>query len=70
MLIRIIPHTIKEIPDCGSFAVWFEDGRESIYFRWDDNAGRRSILKSVTMGREEALEAAREFARKEREKLG
>jgi hypothetical protein len=69
MRIRIIPHTIKEIPDCGSFEVWFEDGRESVYFRWDDNAGRRSISKSVTMDRKEALEAAQELARTEREKL-
>lgn len=65
--VRIIPHSPEGIPDTGSFEVVYPRGREMFF--WDDNAGRRSISKSVTMGREEALEAAREFARKEREKL-
>jgi hypothetical protein len=28
-----------ELPDCGSFGVSFPDGRENIYFYWDDNPG-------------------------------
>jgi len=38
--IRIIPHAPDGIPDCGSFEVRFPDGRESVYFYWDDNPGR------------------------------
>jgi hypothetical protein len=41
--IRIIPHYPEGIPDCGSFEVWFADGRPSRYFYWDDNRGRASI---------------------------
>lgn len=67
--IRIIPHTPKGLPDCGSFEVRFSDGRDSRYFYWDDNAGRRSIIGRGMMDREGALEAARELARVEREKL-
>jgi hypothetical protein len=66
--IRIIPHSPKGIPDTGSFEVVHPGGREMFF--WDDNAGRRSISKSVKMDREEALKAAQEFARREREKLG
>jgi hypothetical protein len=29
--IRIIPHFPEGIPDCGSFEVWFADGRHSQY---------------------------------------
>jgi len=28
--IRIIPHYPEGIPDCGSFEVWFPDGREVV----------------------------------------
>jgi hypothetical protein len=35
--IRIIPHAPEGIPDCGSFEVWFADGRPSEFFYWDDN---------------------------------
>jgi hypothetical protein len=38
--IRIIPHAPAGIPDCGSFEVWFADGRESQWFCWDDNRTR------------------------------
>ena len=37
--IRIILH--EAVPNCGSFEVRFPDGRESVYFYWDDIAGRR-----------------------------
>lgn len=59
--IRINKHTTERIPDAGSYGVHFSDGRESVYFYWDDNAGRRAIRMvddSTT-----ALEKAREFAR-------
>jgi hypothetical protein len=45
--IRIIPHAPAEIPDCGSFEVWFADGRPSQYFHWDDNRGRASITMKI-----------------------
>jgi hypothetical protein len=48
--------------------VRFPDGRESVYFYWDDNAGRRSITGN--MGQEEAERAAKELARAEQDKLG
>jgi hypothetical protein len=59
--VRIIPHSIPEIPDCGSFEVWFADGRKSEYFYWDDNPGRRSITRK--MSQSEAREAAKACAR-------
>lgn len=59
--VRIIPHTIPEIPDCGSFEVRFADGRESKYFYWDDNAGRRAVTLKPTQA--QALQDAKTFAR-------
>jgi hypothetical protein len=55
--IRIIPHAPEGIPDCGSFEVWFADGRASQYFYWDDNPGRASTTRK--MGQDQAREAAR-----------
>ena len=60
--IRIIPHAPEGIPDCGSFEVWFADGRPSQYFYGDDNRGRASITQK-------AREAARKVARAEFAKL-
>lgn len=68
--IRIIPHSPDGIPDCGSFEVWFPDGRKSVYFHWDDDAGRRPVLMSVKMTQAEAKKAAQDLARDEQEKLG
>jgi hypothetical protein len=65
--IRIIPHYPEGIPDCGSFEVWFADGRESQWFYWDDNRGRASITRK--MDQDQAREAARALARAERDKL-
>ncbi len=62
--VRIIPHSIETIPECGTIEV-----RVSYFFAWDDNKGRRDMSLSVDMTKEQALEAAKEFARKEREKL-
>ena len=65
--IRIIPHAPEGIPDCGSFEVWFADGRPSQYFYWDDNPGRASTTRK--MDQTQAKEAARALARAERDKL-
>jgi len=62
--IRVIPHYPEGIPDCGSFEVWFADGRPSQYFHWDDNPGRASITRK--MNQDQAREAARALARIER----
>jgi hypothetical protein len=65
--IRIIPRAPEGIPDCGSFEVWFADGRPSTFFYWDDNRGRGSITQK--MDQQQAREAARRLARAEFEKL-
>lgn len=65
--VRIIPHSPEGIPDTGSFEVTWPGGSQ--YFYWDDNAGRRSISKSVQHTRAEALEAARALARQQREAI-
>jgi hypothetical protein len=61
--IRVIPHYPEGIPDCGSFEVWFADGRPSQYFHWDDNPGRASITRNESGP---GKEAARALARIER----
>lgn len=61
--IRIIKH--EAVPKCGSFEVRFEDGRPSQYFYWDDEPGRR--LRPGQVDSEHALEAAKAFARAERD---
>lgn len=57
--IRIIKH--EAVPRCGSFEVWFPDGRPSQYFYWDDLPSRR--LRSDALDRETARARAKEFAR-------
>lgn len=64
--IRIIPHSPAGILYCGSFEVWFPDGRESRFFYWDDVASRR--LRTEAMTQEQALQAAKAFASAERDK--
>jgi hypothetical protein len=59
--ICIIKH--EAVPRCGSFEVRFPDGREPVYFYWDDLPSRR--LRPETLDRETALERAKEFARAE-----
>nr|WP_041756627.1 hypothetical protein [Bradyrhizobium sp. ORS 278] len=66
--VRIIPHSPKGIPATGSFEVQFADGRPSVYFYWDDNAGRRAITMNIT-SQDEAREAARALARTELNRL-
>lgn len=62
--IRIIKH--ESVPRCGSFEVRFSDGRESKYFYWEDDPGRR--LRPEQMTSEQALEVAKSWARAERDK--
>lgn len=65
MAVRLIRHEV--IPKCGSFEVRFSDGRESVYFYWEDIPGRR--LRPDVMSSGEALEAARALARSERDRM-
>jgi hypothetical protein len=57
--IRIIRHSV--IPESGSFEVRFDDGRESRYWYWDDNASRRSVRGCLDQ--ESAKKQAQELAR-------
>jgi hypothetical protein len=50
---------------CGSFEVRFADGRESIYFYWDDLPSRR--LRPEMLDRETALEQAKAVAKTAKE---
>ena len=52
--IRIIKH--ESVLGSGSFEVRFADGRDSIYFYWDDIPARR--MRPETLDRETALEQA------------
>jgi hypothetical protein len=63
--IRIIRH--EAVPKTGSFEVRFPDGRQSVYFYWEDIPGRR--LRLDQMSSEQAMEAAQKLAREEQEKL-
>jgi hypothetical protein len=60
MKVRIRHHQPKGIPKTGSFEVQIE-GQDSHWFYYDDVAGRR--LRPEQMTSEQALAAAREFAR-------
>jgi hypothetical protein len=64
--IRIIPHRSVD-DDCGSFEVWFADGRQSVRFYWDNRVSRR--LSGNTLTREQAVEKATALARAEIDKL-
>jgi hypothetical protein len=62
--ISLRKHTsAPELPDCGSYEVCFPHGRESIYFYYDDNPGRRSIC--LAMSSEAAERKAKELAQVE-----
>ena len=62
--IRITRH--EAVPKTGSFEVRFADGRPSLYFYWDDIAGRR--LRPEMLTSEQALEQAKAYARAERDR--
>jgi hypothetical protein len=53
------------VPQTGSYEVCFADGRASVYFYWDDIAGRR--LRPDLLTGASALEQARALARAERD---
>ena len=55
-------------PATPAATVKFPDGRESVYFYWDDNSGRRAITQA--MSNTEAFLKAKELARAEQDKLG
>ena len=62
MTIRIIKH--EAVSQTGSFEVKYSDGQPSRYFYFENVPGRRLRTEQLTM--EQALEAAKEFARRER----
>ena len=64
--IRIIPHLGVD-GDCGSFEVWFADGRKSVRFYWDNQVSRR--LSPNTFTRDQAIEKATALAKAEMDKL-
>jgi hypothetical protein len=64
MTIPIIKHEV--VAQTGSFEVKYPDGRPSRYFYFEDVPSRRLRAEQMTM--EEALEAAKAFARSERAK--
>lgn len=59
--VRIRKH--EAVPQTGSYELCFADGRPSVYFYWDDIAGRRLAPNLLTGA--EALEQARALARAE-----
>ena len=68
MKIRLLRHTAApDVPDAGSYEVRFPDGRPSVFFYWDDNAGRRAIIHE--MSSKEAARKAKDLARIEQDNL-
>jgi hypothetical protein len=63
MPVRPIKH--EAVPRCGSFEIRYPDGRPSKYFYWDDVPGRR--LRVEILISDQAIEAAKVFARKARD---
>ena len=61
--VRIRKHEV--VPMTGSYEVCLADGRASVFFYWDDVAGRR--LRDDILTEAEALEQARTLARAERD---
>jgi hypothetical protein len=64
MPIRLIKH--EAVPHYGSFEVRFPDGRPPRYFYWEDLPGRRVRPEILTSN--EAIQAAKAFSRKARDK--
>jgi len=60
-----ISKTPEAVPKTGSYKVEYPGGER--FFYYDDEASRR--LRPDAMTSEQALAAAKEFARKERERL-
>lgn len=64
-VVKIRKH--EAVPDTGSFEVYFDAGRPSIFVYWDDLPGRR--LQPGILTRDQALEEARRVAGAARDKL-
>lgn len=62
--VRIRKH--EAVPQCGSYEVYFADGRPSVYFYWDDDPGRSSVTQKESGA--VALEKAKALARAERDR--
>ena len=62
--IRIFKH--QAVPGSGSFEVRFADGRESLFFYWDNVPARR--IRKGMLDRETALETAKAVARAARDR--
>ena len=58
----------EAVQDSGSYEVWFDDGRLSKFFYFDDLPNRR--LRPDIMTKAQAAEAAQAFARAEQDKMG
>jgi hypothetical protein len=57
----------EAVQDCGSYEVWFDDGRPSKLFYFDDRPNRR--LRPDIMTKAQAADASHAFARAERDKI-
>jgi hypothetical protein len=57
----------EAVRDCGSYEVWFDDGRPSKFFYFDDLPNRR--LRPDVLTKAQAHDAAQAFARAERDKI-
>jgi len=57
----------EAVRDCGSYEVWFDEGRPSKFFYFDDLPNRR--LRPDVMTKAQAAEAAHAFAPAERDKM-
>jgi len=55
----------EAVQDTGSYEVWFDDGRPSKFFYFDDLHNRR--LRPDIMTKAQAAEAAQAFAREARD---
>ena len=64
--VRLNKHQV--IPNCGSFEIWFPDGRPPQYFYSDDLTSRR--LRPDLLTSDVALERAKAVARAERKRMG
>ena len=57
----------EAVRDCDSYEVWFDDGRPSKFFYFDDLPNRR--LRPDIMTKAQAAEVAQAFARAERKNI-
>ncbi len=60
------PNYHEAVPQTGSFEVRYDDGRPNVYFYWENIPGRR--VRPEHLDSQQALDAAKTFARGERDK--